>query len=54
MGYHLAAADTTGYLLLGLAFLFVPILLYLGNLAARWKRIKKDAAALEERMGRGK
>lgn len=41
-------AETTSYLILGLAFVFVPMALHLFSLRLREKRLKEDMALLDE------
>lgn len=54
MIFHLAAADTSVYLFLGLVFVIVPVLVYLSSLAVRWRKLQRDMTALEEWRERGK
>ncbi len=41
-------AETTNYMILGFAFIFVPMLIYVWSLYSRANRLRKDLAMLEE------
>jgi hypothetical protein len=41
-------AETTNYLILGLAFVFIPMALHLYSLYARFQNLKRDQALLED------
>lgn len=41
-------AETTNYLILGLAFVFIPMGLHLWSLRARRKRLEQDLALMKD------
>lgn len=41
-------AETTDYLILGLAFVFVPMVLHLWSLRRREQRLRDDLALMDE------
>ncbi|MBI3159097.1 MAG: hypothetical protein HYZ26_05810 [Chloroflexi bacterium] len=41
-------AETTDYLILGLAFVFIPMALHVWSLVSRRKRLESDLAMMEE------
>ncbi len=47
-------AETTGYMLLGFAFVFIPMLVYVWSLAARRKKLLETMTLLKEVDSQGK
>jgi CcmD family protein len=45
---HSSPAETTGYMVLGLASIFIPMLVYVLSLASRRKRLLKELDSLQE------
>jgi hypothetical protein len=41
-------AETTNFMIMGFAFIFVPILIHIWSLYSRANRLKKDMEMLEE------
>jgi hypothetical protein len=48
MLFQQGPAETTNFMILGFAFIFVPILIHIWSLYSRANRLKKDMQMLEE------
>jgi hypothetical protein len=48
MLFQQGPAETTNFMILGFAFIFIPILIYVWSLYNRTNRQKKDLEMLEE------
>lgn len=48
MLFEQGPAETTNYMILGFAFIFGPMLIYVWSLYSRANRLRKDLAMLEE------
>ena len=42
------AAETTNYMILGLAFVFVPMAIHIYSIWSRYQNLKRDQQLLEE------
>jgi hypothetical protein len=48
MLFQQGPAETTNFMILGFAFIFIPILIHIWSLYSRANRLKKDMQMLEE------
>ena len=48
MLFNSSPAETTNYLILGFAFIFIPIIIHVWSLYSRTNRLKKELTELEE------
>jgi hypothetical protein len=45
---QIGPAETTGYMVLGFVFIFIPMLIYVWSLTSRRKKLLRDLALLQE------